>query len=355
MDVAGAAPHRKDVKMDRFLKLTLTLPALAISLALSGCPLGPRVDVDKEVLRFDFDSATGEYEVVEELVVSNTGQDGLDFTISSDQPWATVSPASGTGLLADGTVTVTVTIDREFSNTKAATDFSTATLTITSNGGEAEVLATVAPDYFTEVFGVGDADIEGLAVTYTPNGGPSFFEATQSSITDFPTDPDAGRAFPLDFDAFGDPVKAGLFGDEKISYYGEEYDTLYISSQGWISFGKAGSDPTTVDDHFETPQISGLPVDATVAGSTVSYLQDDEKLVITYEDAVTKGAPGFPNDFQVELFYDGVVQLSFVNVDPAFSGVLGLSGGFGGGGSAPDDFVPSDFSGYNTGELKVVN
>lgn len=336
--------------MHRFLKFSLTLPALAATLVLSGCPFGPRLNVSTDVLRFDFDTVTQNYETVETFVVSNTGRAELDFTIASDQPWVSVSPSSGTAVTSETPVTITVTVDREFSSAKSA-DFSDATLTITSNGGDEEVLATVAPDYFTQAFAPGQVDLDGLALDFTPNGGPSFYAATQSEIDEFPTDPSDGRGFPLDFGAFGDPVEAGLFGSATVSYYGEEYDTLFISSDGWVSFGEPGNSPVTVDDHFEVPQISGLPVDATQAGSVVSYQQDEEKLTITYENSPTKGVPGFGNNFQIQLFFNGRLQLSFLDVDPALNGVVGLSNGAGANGSAPNDFVPSDFSEFNTGEL----
>lgn len=337
--------------MRSILRFGMVMPALLATLALSGCPFGPRLETSANVLRFNFDNVTQEYDTVETFTISNSGRGTLNFGVTVDQPWISVTPAAGANLSGDASVTITVTVNRDFSTLKAA-DFSTAEILVASNGGDKIITATVAPDYFTEVFSPGQADIDGLALTFTPNGGPSFYEGTQSAITEFPTDPADGRAFPLDFDAFGDPVKAGLFGGKTVNFYGEEYDELYISSEGWVSFGEPGNSPVTPDDHFENPQISGLPVDATQSGATVSYQQDADKLTITYENAATKGVPGFGNDFQIELFFDGVTQLSFLNVDPALSGIVGLSGGFGQNGQRPGDFVPSDFSGLNTGTLK---
>lgn len=339
--------------MQRFLRLGMVLPIFLATLVLSGCPLGPQLSVSTEVLRFNFDNVSQNFETVETFVVSNTGPGEIAFTIAADKPWISVSPATGTGVTSESPVTITVTVDRDFSTLKAA-DFSNAILTVASNGGDAVITATAAPDYFTQAFAPGQVDLDGLALTFEPNGGLSFYEGTQSEITEFPTDPSDGRAFPLDFDAFGDPIKAGLFGGATVNFYGEEYDTLYISSAGWVSFGAPGNDPTTTDDHFENPQISGLPVDATQAGSAVSYQQDGEKLTITYEDAATKGVPGFGNNFQIELFYNGTLRMGFLDVDPAISGIIGLSGGFGSDGSAPADFVPSDFSSFNTAPLKAA-
>ncbi len=121
-----------------------------------------------------------------------------------------------------------------------------------------------------------------------------------------------------------------------------------------MSFGEEGGSPDTLGEHFATTQISGLNVDAADPGAMVSYLQDAQKLIITYENAPTGGAPGFGNDFQIELFFDGRVRISYPSVDPAMTGVIGLSSGLGEGGLPPDDFLQSDLSESNTGPLKAA-
>jgi hypothetical protein len=330
-----------------FLRFSGVAVALGAAFALSGCPFGPQISVSTTSLHLNYDAVTETYETEETFVISNSGRGELDFDITVDQPWVTITPIAGTGVTKDTPVTVTVAVDRDYSDKEVA--FNVATITISSNGGTKTVTATVAPDYFTQAFAPFTFDLENTSLTFTPNGGPSFYEATKTEIDELPTDPAEARAFPLDFNAFGDPVRAGLFGDDTISYYGKEYDELYISSQGWISFGAPGNNPTTVDDHFEVPQISGLPVDATQPGSLVTYLQDDEKVVITYESTDDKLLLTY--QYQVELWFNGLVNLSFGDVDLNFSGLVGFSNGQGRNGFAPSDFVPSDFSSYNTAPL----
>jgi len=337
--------------------LFLTASAVVMSGMLTGCPCGPQLCISTNTLHFGVVEGTipgtWEYQTVLTFQVWNGNPCGttLVFTVSSDEPWITAVPDLNQSTGPDDKITVTVTIDREYSDLAKALAFATAHITVEAGIAQEIVTATTAPDYFTQGFSSG-IDVGGWAFTYQPNGGPSFYGATKSPIVDFPTDPAGGLV--LSFDDFGNPIQAGLFGGETVPFYGINYDTLYIASQGWISFGVPGSTPTSYGEHFAAPQISALPVDATQPGSMVSYLQDAEKLIITYENVPTAGSPATSNDFQVEMFFNGTLRISYLNVDPAIVGVLGLSAGVGQGGLAPDDFVPSDLSNYNTGPLKAA-
>lgn len=323
---------------------------------LAGCPPAAKLSVSAKSHHFGVNTITQEYETTWAFQVWNSGSNGttLVFEATASEPWIELDVPKTTSTGPDDKVTVTVTINRDYSEAKSEVpDFASGVVTVTASVGEAEVGVTTAPEYFTEVVSDG-GELDGLALTFTPNGGPNFYEPSKSEISEFPTPIDAkAAAYPLDFAAYGDPIRAGLFGGKKISYYGEEYDTLYISSDGWISFGAPGNSPISVAEHFANAQVSGLPVDALAPGATVSYLQDSDKLVITYQNAPTSGAPGFNNNFQVELFFDGTLQVSFLDVDPAVNGVIGLSLGIGDGTSAPEDFLESDFSEFNTGTLKT--
>lgn len=323
---------------------------------LAGCPPAPKLGVSTTSHHFGIDPNTQTYETVFAFQVFNSGCEGTDlvFSATATEPWISLDVPSTTSTGKDDKVTITVTIDREYSEAKStATGFATGAIEITSSVGSATVGITTAPNYFTANI-INGGGLEGLALTFKESNGPSFYEETKTPITGFPTDVSSADTYGLDFGLFGDPIRAGLFGGETVPFYGMDYDTLFISSDGWVSFGEAGNTPATLGDHFAAPQISLLPVDATAPGAKVSYLQEADKLVITFENVPTAGAPGFGNNFQLELFFDGTIQISYLDVDPVISGVVGLSVGNGANGVPPTDFLESDLTNVNTGTLKTL-
>ncbi len=98
----------------------------------------------------------------------------------------------------------------------------------------------------------------------------------------------------IDF-SVGDPFELSLPPGNVLTYYGEDYLTLYIGSDGTIAFGAPGPGNNTVVDIFSAPQISLLPVDATAEGAIVRYALTDFEFVLTFENV--QG-----NTFQFELF-----------------------------------------------------
>jgi len=334
-------------------KSIVKLSCLAIAaIGLAGCPPAPELGVSTTTLRFGVNPATNAFVTTQSFEVSNTGSRDttLVFAVTADQPWIDLDVPATTSTGTDDPVTITVTIDRDFVAKSNHLSFASGNITVSAGSKSKTIKLTTAPDLFTEQITNG-GDLAGLALNFTPSGGPSFYTQTNSPIGGFPTAP---AGFELDFGIFGDPIEAGLLGGRKVSFYGVEYDTLWIASDGSVSFGDdPGPSGNSLGDHFEVPRISALPVDASGPGSLVTYGQDATKLFITYEDADTKGVSGSGNDFQIELFFNGDIRLSYVDVDPTLSGVVGLSlGGF--QGSVPTDFVPSDLSAANTAPLKAA-
>jgi len=332
----------------------------ALALAFSGCPKEPELNVSVTSLHFGTTEDTENpgqlvYETQKQFVVQNTGCKGttLTFTVSADKPWINVEPTAGQSTGEDDPVTVTVTIDRDYpENEKANLNFASGVVTVQASIGTATVAVTTAPDYFTQTF-TGSEDLQGKTLAFAPNGGLSYYGLTVADVVKDPNSEDPANIFPTDptnglllsFNDLGDPIQAGLLGGRKVNFYGVEYSTLFISSQGWISFGAAGNGSDTLTDHFSVPQIAAFPLDATQEGSEVTYLQDAQKLIITYKNAPTLGSnPPAPNDVQVELFFNGDIHISYPNIDPTFTGVIGLSVGAAAAGEIPQDFIESDLN-----------
>lgn len=134
----------------------------------------------------------------------------------------------------------------------------------------------------------------------------------------------------VDF-ADGDPAAIAL--DEPVMYYGAWYDSISIGSDGTVGLGQAGGGNASLQEHFASPQISLLPIDATQAGTVVTVGQDADTVVVTYENVAigTAKAITTDNSFQVEFVktrgYDGDIALSYANVDAQGAGIVGLSNG----------------------------
>lgn len=330
---------------------------VAASLSLTGCPKRPALGVTATVHHFGVDGQ-GNYETTWQFDVFNDGarDTTLVFNVTTDRGWIQVSPTSGQSTGENNPVTITVTIDRDYAEAaKLIPSFATGNINVTSSVGDKRIIVTTAPDYFTQAFDE-DVDLEGRSITFTPNGSLSYYGATQEEgITEFPTDPAGGLI--LDFSAFGDPVRAVPLGGKTLPFYEGNFNSIYISSQGYVGMGNPGAPAATPQDHFDSPQISLFPMDATEGGQ-VSLLQDAQKVIVTYENVPTqdqlKQGPTVTNDVQLELFFDGDIRISYLEVDPAAVGVIGLSSGAGEGGQLPPGFVETDLSNINTGPAKVA-
>ncbi|MCP4591656.1 MAG: hypothetical protein GY842_13025, partial [bacterium] len=92
--------------------------------------------------------------------------------------------------------------------------------------------------------------------------------------------------------------------------------------------------------HFDTPRISGLFVDLDPAqAGRVIWKQYADRMVVTW-DGVTEHNGSNSNTFQMELYFDGKIQVSYLTMDAA-EGIAGLSAG----GGQPAEYYPSDLSG----------
>ena len=313
------------------------------SMLLLGCPAQPRLQVSVDSLHFEpYDpDIPSTYE--QAFTIKNNCQRDteLTFTITSDKTWVTVDPAGGTlGACQKQTITVTI----ESATDKSA--FNTATLSITSDGGDAEVGITTAPNYFTQSFDAGEFDLENSLMKFIPTNSRNYYRAEikPGDSFAFPVEiPEGTPALPS-FLAM-DPIPITPLGGEQISFYGQLYDTVYVGSNGRITFedpaGEANPQPSpkavSAADHFAVPGISGLYTQLGLGGN-VTAVQLEDRLVITYDDVPFLNAdPGDEtNSFQIELFFDsatkqapGMLRLTWLNIGTPPAGmplIVGLSG-----------------------------
>jgi hypothetical protein len=79
------------------------------------------------------------------------------------------------------------------------------------------------------------------------------------------------------------------------------------------------------------------------AAGKVSWKQLTDRAAISYEAVPIFGSSTQTNSFQIELFFDGRIRITYLSLS-APGGLAGLSAGAG----QPANFVPSDFTTYST-------
>jgi len=207
------------------------------------------------------------------------------------------------------------------------------------NGGACYSFTTPAvPDYFADQFTAG-VDLADSTTTFSPNGTNDFYAfCTESGATALPTDPTGGTDLGLGDDQ---PGSFTLTGGAMVSLYGLSYDTVWVGPNGYLTFGAGDSDYTeTFADHFDIPRVAALFDDLNPStGGSVSWKQLGDRVAVTW-DAVPEHSTSNSNTFQIEMFFDGRIRITWLQID-AQDALAGLSGGLG----LDPDFLPTDLSG----------
>ncbi|MFQ5805464.1 MAG: C25 family cysteine peptidase [Phycisphaerae bacterium] len=190
-------------------------------------------------------------------------------------------------------------------------------------------------DYFTEQF-TGNFDLDNFTVEFIPDGSGDHYRMCGYEATELPTDPTGGTSLSISEDGNQQVV---LDDGQAVSLYNLSYTSFYVCDNGYITFN--GPDSTyneSLSVHFNQPRISALFDDLTVAGGTVSWKQLADRAVVTYQDVPEYGTSN-SNTFQIEMFFDGQIHITWLDVASNDS-IVGLSEGDG----IPDDFIESDLS-----------
>jgi hypothetical protein len=194
-------------------------------------------------------------------------------------------------------------------------------------------------DYFTEYFSSEEDifDLSNRSVMFTPTTDGTFYRGSQQKIMKLPTDPSGGKELSLGDD---DYELVQLEGQETVFIFGHSFASFYVGSNGYITFGEGDNEHSeSLPDHFDAKRISALFEDLNPAGSgVVSWKELANRVVVTWENVPEYGSSN-SNTFQIEMFFDGRIQLSWLTIE-AVNGIVGLSEGLG----VPDDFEETDIS-----------
>jgi hypothetical protein len=204
------------------------------------------------------------------------------------------------------------------------------------DSNEATVSIT-AVQYFTELFDEPGNDLDSTTFTFIPDGSAFYYKLCREDAAQFPTDPNGGLPLELGDD---DSIQLNLAGGKQVGVYGYTYSSFWVGGNGYVTFD--ASDiyfHESISYHFTMKRISALFDDLNPsAGGQISWKQLPDRAVVTFLNVPEVGIPN-SNSFQIEMFFEGTIRLTYLNID-ATDGLAGLSDGNG----LPADFAMSDLS-----------
>ena len=275
------------------------------------------------------------------LVLTNLGSNTITWSLVSTSAWLTVSSASGS--LTPGGAAAQVTLTPEAAANALPQGLYTATVQFSNEishrtQSRSLTLRVGQPDAFTEFFSTTANDLDFQSFTFIPNGSSSFYSVCREAITNFPTPP-AGTALTLADDTY---AKVTLTGTNTVAIYSRRTNALFIGSNGYLTMGSGDSTAyAALSAHFTQSRVSALFDDLNPASAGAVLWQElTNRVVVSFVGVPLYGTTSL-NSFQVELFFDGRIRLSYLSI-AGTGGLVGLSAGQG----MPAGFLASDFSAY---------
>ena len=202
-------------------------------------------------------------------------------------------------------------------------------------------VSTASTDWFTEMLGTTISNILAFKTfTFTPDGSVNFYAICTGPAVVFPTDPTGGAALTESDDSY---ARIAVSGGNTVAIYTSRTNVLYVGSNGYLTMNSGDTSLTpTYASHFSLPRVSALYRDLNpTIGGAVSWKQLADRIAVTYQGVPIYGASAQTNSFQVELFFDGRIRITYLSLG-APGGLMGLSAGAG----QPANFVASDFAAY---------
>ena len=274
--------------------------------------------------------------------LENNGEADVNWTTAATADWLDITPADGI-LGPNEVIAINVCLTAQADILEPNVYMETLVLQNVDSGSTKlrQVTLTVIPhDSFTEAFEEQDNDLAYNMITLAPDGSAAYYTACRQSASEFATDPTGGTYISLWDDDFAEIAPTG---GAIVPFYGQIYDRLYVGSNGYVTFSAGDTEFLgTFENHFDVPRISAIFTDLAPGNDQcISWKQTADRLAITFEGVPLFGDKDTANSFQIELFFDETVRLTYHELD-ATDGLAGLSDGFG----RPSLFVQSDLSRY---------
>lgn len=279
---------------------------------------------------------------------------------NSAMPWAvaapwpfTITPSSGSvATNASLDLTIGVGPDGSLLSIGKYTNSLHLTNLVTGEVLDYQLELTVANDgYATELHTYGGFDLPNKTITFIPNGGTGGYNygICVENAAAFPTDPSGSTLLPNNGYSFQEKAEVILSGGKYVTVAGQATNHLWVWPEGQVTFtptnfsypdslakqhfGQIGVSAFLSDDYYDDESIA--------AGGSVGWKQLADRFVVTWRKLVSAGLNGhLTNNFQTELFFDGRIRITLLNIE---TGTWALSGVSGGGG-IPADYMFTDFS-----------
>jgi parallel beta-helix repeat protein len=297
--------------------------------------------------------------------LTNNGTVPINWEASNTELWLDIEPSSGT-LYESEEINVNVSVNLSAYDLTVGCYFDPITIANLTDGyvHERSAIIKIYKEHFTEVFESDELDIENQTLTFYPDGSYDFYTICRQAAYEFPTDPSDGNTLTL----HGGVEKYGeeeiVLSDQKqVSLYGESYESFYVLGNGIITFEAeswkrdALLGDISITSHFFLRSVSGYAAWlAPWDGGDISYKQLDDRIAVTFDDVPEWEEPNNLNSFQVELFFDGRIRVTHLNLalycpSEGWPAIVGLSEGNG----IPEDFIESDLSEYSSSHPGVHN
>ncbi|HWN96061.1 MAG TPA: M36 family metallopeptidase [Methylomirabilota bacterium] len=282
--------------------------------------------------------------------LSNNGDVPLNWRASTTNEWLSVSPTSGTIGGGPNIAQVEIVLTANASALSNGLYAGAVSFMNLNSGFQTNVAVSlhVGPDYFTEDFSRKALDLQFSTMTFAPDVSSNFYSVCREPATQFPIDPTNGTPLTLLDDEY---QQVTLTNGRQVSVYGVSSNAIYIGANGNVSFDP-GPLPTnyspSLNAYFAYGRAAPLYSDLNPErGGTVSYLQLEDRFVVTWENVPEYGTTNL-NSVQLELLFNGVIRMTWLHVqiddplDPFY--FVGLSRGDG----MPPDFASSDLSAYDS-------
>lgn len=171
-----------------------------------------------------------------------------------------------------------------------------------------------------ESFDAGNMDLTYTRMTFIPDSSsPQRYRICSEKISDWSIDPYDGQQIQM-FD--NDFTKIEITHN-RVFLYGNPYSTLFIGSNGYITFDEGDCDNSpTIMKNYQLPRIALFYSNLTsYSEGMITWEQMNDRIVVSYI--------GVNNNYmQAELGYEGIIRLTWLSMDQR-KGFIGLSNGQG--------------------------